>query len=44
MLFSSIMLLAKCRLNSCSVEFCVSSLIIIPMIIALFILGWMYEL
>ena len=35
MLFSSIMLLAKCCFKSSSVEFCESSLIIIPVIIAL---------
>ena len=39
MLLSSMILRAKCFLNSFSFVFCVSSLIIIPMITALFILG-----
>ena len=41
MLLSSMILRAKCFLNSFSFVFCVSSLIIIPMITARFILGWM---
>ena len=39
MLLSSMILRAKCFLNSFSFVFCVSSLIIIPMITARFILG-----